>query len=236
MLVALFVFEIILTGLTVFTTCMVEHKFKTIEESLDMFTNHKAYTTQSRIAFVDSIVNRYNKYDAEAEVDIDSIIKSQLSKEYIGKFPYVSVKNIATKLKYVMWGCVVLELLVAIANGDGTTLRTVIMISTSIFLTISMEFYTIIRGLNEHGDNMIAEISNYVVNVYPLKKKKKVQIKGNKLIVLDAKGNSIEKKLTQEEREKIKQIGKETTASKIENEEEVILKVEDIVQLLETLS
>ncbi len=240
MLITLFVFEIILTIAIVFTTCMVEHKFKTIEESLEMFTNHKAYATETRIAFIETIVNRYRKCmdNVETEIDIDGIIKSQLSKEYIGKFPYVSVKNIATKLKYVMWGSVILELLIVIANKEGATLRTIIIISISAFLTISMEFYTIIRGLNEQSDNLIAEISNHVINVYPVKKKqnKKVQVKGNKLIVLDGKGNSTERKLTLEQREKIEQIGKSDISEQTENEEEITLNVEDIVKLLEILS
>lgn len=240
MLMALFIFEIVLTGLTIFTTCMVEHKFKTIEESLEMFTNHKAYATETRIAFIDSIVNNYKECvnNLEIEVDVDSIIKSHLSKEYIGKFPYVSVKNIATKLKYVMWGSVILEILIAIANREDTTTRIVIMISTSIFLTISMEFYTIIRGLNERCDNLIAEISNYVINVYPINERqnKKVQIKGNKLIVLDGKGNSTERKLSQEQKEKIEQMGKEKISETAKNEEEIILNVEDIMKLLEIFS
>lgn len=240
MLMALFIFEIILTGLIVFTTCMVEHKFKSIEESLEMFTNHKAYTTQARIAFIDSIVNRYKECidNVETEIDIDSIIRSHLAKEYIGKFPYVSVKNIATKLKYVMWGSIILEILIVIANGEGTTLRTVIMISTSAFLTISMEFYTIIRGLNEQCDNLIAEISNHVINVYPIKKKqnKRIEIKGNKLIVLDSKGNSTERKLSQEQKEKIEHIGQEKISEMAENEEEIILNADDIMKLLEIFS
>lgn len=246
MLIALFIFEVLLTGLTVFTTCMVEHKFKEIEQSLKMYTNNKAYATETRIAFIEGVVNRYKECmdDSDEGPDIDSIVKNHLSKEYIGKFPYVSVKNIATKVKRVMWGVIVLEILISIINGDGATLQTVIMASASTFLTISMEFYTIIRGLNEHSENLIAEVSDYVVNVYPLQKKKakhkdikEVQITGNKIITLDRKGNYTETKLTAEQKVRLKELERQKeeipSESNKEEQQKVTLSAQDIAELLE---
>lgn len=245
MLIALFMFEVILTCLTIFTTCMVENKFKYIEQSLNMYTNNKAYTTQTRVAFVEGVVNRYKACmeDSDEMPDIDSIVKNHLSKEYIGRFPYVSVKNIATKVKRVMWGVIMLEILIPIINGQGATLPTVIMASASAFLTISMEFYTIIRGLNERSENLIAEVSDYVVNIYPIQKKKakhkeikEIKIMGNKVITLDRKGNCTETKLTNEQKEKLKDLTKEKDEkiSKINEEkvQEPALSAQDIAQLL----
>lgn len=243
MLIVLFVFEILLTCLTIFTTCMVEHKFKYIEESLKMYTNNKAYTTETRIAFIEGIVNRYKECidDSDEGPDLDSIVKNHLSKEYIGKFPYVSVKNIATKVKRVMWGVIILEVLIAVVNGNGATLQNIIIASVSTFLTISMEFYTIIRALNERSENLIAEISDYVVNVYPIQKKKakrkeikEVKITNNKIITLDRRGNYTESKLTEAQKEKLKELEnqKEKMEMNVEGKKEVTLSAQDIAELL----
>lgn len=243
MLVALFIFEVLLTGVTIFTTCMVENKFKYIEKSLKMYTNNKAYATETRIAFIEKVVNHY-KACAEAAketTDIDSIVKSCLCKEYIGNFPYVSVKNIATKVKRIMWGIIMLEILIAIINGQGATLSTVIMASASAFLTISMEFYTIIRGLNERSENLIAEVSNYVMNIYPVQKKKmknrdirEIKILDNKVITLDKAGKRTETKLTSEQKEKLKDLTQEKheTVQEKEQKGETTLSAQDIAQLL----
>lgn len=248
MLIALFIFEFLLTVLTIFTTCMVENKFKYIEQSLKMYTNNRAYTTEARIAFVEGIVNRYKECieDSDEMPDIDSIVKNHLSKEYIGKFPYVSVKNIATKVKRVMWGIIILEILIPIINGQGPTLPTVIIASVSTFLTISMEFYTIIRGLNERSENLIAEVSDYVVNIYPVQKKKarhkeikEIKIMGNKVITLDRKGNCTETKLTSEQKEKLKELTMEKTEISSEAQKKKIqepaLSAQDIAELLDIL-
>lgn len=243
MLVALFIFEVLLTGLTIFTTCMVENKFKYIEKSLKMYTNNKAYATQARIAFIEKVVNRYKTCieGVEETPDIDSIVKNCLSKEYIGNFPYVSVKNIATKVKRVMWGIIMLEILIAVINGQGATLPTVVMASASAFLTISMEFYTIIRGLNERSENLIAEVSDYVINIYPAKKKKiknrdirEIKIVDNKVITLDKAGKRTETKLTSEQKEKLKDLTQEKQDAVQEKDKKVeaTLSAQDIAQLL----
>nr|WP_302599908.1 hypothetical protein [uncultured Cellulosilyticum sp.] len=243
MLITLFIFEILLMILTTFTTSMVEHKFKDIEQSLKMYTNNKAYTTETRIAFIEKVVNRYKACveGTEEMPDIDSIVKSCLAKEYIGKFPYVSVKNIATKVKRVMWGIILLEILIAIVNGQGATLSTVVITSASAFLTISMEFYTIIRGLNEHSENLIAEVSDYVINIYPVQKKRiqnkdirEIKIVDNKVITLDKAGKRTETKLTSEQKEKLKDLTqeKQKMGQEENKKEETTLSAQDIAQLL----
>ena len=39
MIIILLVFQIIIVGLTVFTTHMIEHKFKTIQKGLEIYTS-----------------------------------------------------------------------------------------------------------------------------------------------------------------------------------------------------
>ncbi len=246
MLIFLFMFEILLGMVTTFTTYMVENKFRYIEKSLKMYTNNKAYVTEECIAFIDCVVNRYKEYiDTFNETpDIDSIVKSHLAKEHIGRFSYVSVKNLATKVKYIMWGIIVLEILIPILNREGATFKTVIIVSISALLTISIDLYTIVRALDEHSEKLIVEISDYVVNVYPIQKEnikckeiKEMKIMGNKIIMLDRTGNRTETKLTSVQEEKLK-ILTEKNKEMVQKDgkiKETTISAQDIAQLLERL-
>ena len=170
MLIALFVFEIIIVGLTILTTRMIEHKFKMIEMSLAMYCNKRTYKTRANIDFIESILDIYHKLtlDTDEEPDLESAIKRKLQHEYIGKFSYISVKNVAIKAKHLMWAILSLEFMIAWINQEIYSGQMVILITMSLLLTITMAFYGIIRGIDEKGEALIDEIIHYVRNIYPL--------------------------------------------------------------------
>lgn len=178
MLIALFVFEIIIVGLTILTTCMIEHKFKMIEMSLAMYCNKRTYKTRANIDFVESILHIYHKLtlDTDEEPDLESAIRRKLQHEYIGKFPYISVKNVAIKAKYLMWAVLGLEFMIAWINQEIYSGQMVILITMSLLLTIIMAFYGIIRGIDEKGEALIDEIIHYVRNIYPLEQSHTISV------------------------------------------------------------
>lgn len=170
MLIALFIFEIIIVGLTIFTTHMVEHKFKLIRVSLSMYCNKRTYKTKANIDFIEAIMNAYQKLssDTDEEPDLESAIRRKLQHEYIGKFTYISVKNVAIKARHLMWAILGLEFLVAWINQEANNGEVLILITASLLLTLIMAFYGIIRGLNEKSEALIDEVIHYVRNIYPL--------------------------------------------------------------------
>lgn len=177
MLIALLVFEIILIGLTVFTTHMVEHKFTGIHNSLDMYCSKRAYKTKADINFIETIIMDYKRLciDTDEEPDLPSAVSLKLHKEYIGKFTYVSIKNIAIKAKHLMWGVFAAEILIAWTNQVVGDKQTIIITTTSLLLTMMMYFYGVIKGIEEKQETLIDEVTHYIKNVYPME-----QIKQNK--------------------------------------------------------
>ena len=170
MLIALFIFEIIIVGLTIFTTHMVEHKFQAIGASLSMYCNKRTYKTKANIDFIEAIMNTYQKLalDTDEEPDLESAIRRKLQHEYIGKFPYISVKNVAIKARHLMWAILGLEFIITWINQEANSGKTVILITASLLLTIIMAFYGIIRGIDEKSEALIDEVIHYVRNIYPL--------------------------------------------------------------------
>ena len=181
MLITLFAFEIILIGLTMFTTRMVEHKFSSIEASLGMYCNKRTYKTKADIRFIEMMIEEYKRLcsDTDEEPELASAISLKLHKEYIGRFSYMSVMNIANKTKYLMWGIFVAEVLIAWINQEASKGRVLVIIFSSLLLTVMMCFYSIVKGLNEKQETLIDEVIHYIRNVYPMeiRKQKKLEQK-----------------------------------------------------------
>lgn len=185
MLITLFILEIILIGIIVFTTQMVEHKFVSIRASLDRYCNKRTYKTKADIHFVEMMIAEYNRLcsDTDEEPDLSSAVSLKLHKEYIGRFSYVSVINTANKAKYLMWGIFVAEILITWLNKMANNGKSLIVIFASLLLSVIMCFYGIIKGLNERQETLIDEVTHYIRNVYPMevrKQKKAVEEKRNK--------------------------------------------------------
>ena len=176
MLIVLFVFEIIIMGLTILTTHMVEHKFKAIKISLAMYGNKRTYKTKANLDFIESILTMYRKIilDTNQEPDLESAIKRKLHQESIGKFGYISVKNIAIKARHLMWLIIGLEIAIAWMNQEIYSRQAILLMAGSLLVTIAMAFYGMIKGIGEKSEALIDEIIHYVRNVYPLEKKREM--------------------------------------------------------------
>lgn len=175
MLIALFIFELTLVGLTILTTHMVEHKLHTIQASLGMYCNKRTYKTKADIDFIESIITSYKKLvtDTDEEPDLESAIKRRLQYEYIGRFSYVSVKNIALKGKNLMWGVLAIEGLVVWMNQMQSYGQAVRFITASLLLTVIMVIYVMIKRIDEKSEALIDEVIHYIKNIYPLEKIRK---------------------------------------------------------------
>lgn len=170
MLIYLLLFEVILAALIILTVCMVEQKYKEISISLGLYKNNRAYKTQEKIAFIENIIEKYQvcKLQSEDQVDLESMIKSALGKEQIGKFTYIGVRSIALNGKHMMWAIIGLELLIVLLNKLGASLLVVSVMGGSILLTIFIEMFLIIRALDEKKEALITDVEDYVRNTYPI--------------------------------------------------------------------
>ncbi|ADZ82791.1 hypothetical protein [Cellulosilyticum lentocellum] len=178
MLIFLLIFEIAIILITILSHIMLEKKYKEIERSTHIYTNKRAYRTEESIAFIDDIIKRYQKFtDQENESpDVYSMIKSSLLKEYIGKFTFIGVNNVAHKSKYVMWGIIVLEMAIGYINNVTTSFEGVVVIISSILLAIGAEMYIIIKALEEKKEAIIVSVEDYILNAYPLHVNKEVKV------------------------------------------------------------
>ena len=178
MLIVLFIFDILLIILTVFTTHMVEHKFQAIQASLGAYCNKRTYKTKADIEFIETIISDYRRLcsDTDEEPDLPSAVSLKLHKEYIGKFTYVAVKNIAIKARHLMWGILVTEVLVTCINKTTQEGQSLLILLTSLLLTVMTCFYGIIKGIDEKQETLIDEVTHYVRNVYPLELKKQQNV------------------------------------------------------------
>lgn len=249
MLIVLFVFEVIIVALTVLTTHMVEHKLSSIRASLNMYYNKRTYKTKADIDFIEDITMSYKKLYKETgeEMDLESAIRRKLLHESIGRFAYLSVKNIAIKVKNLMWGVLIIEVLIAWMNHMAMDGQAVIVITASLLLTVITAIYSIIRGLEEKGEALVDEIMHYVKNIYPLEEKKKknsnLSVVGNTISLEEHKEKKGERKSTEQKGEdkkvekELTEILKETLLEEDlpihKNEEE--LSAVDIAKLLKSL-
>ena len=178
MLIFLLVFEVIIISITVLCHIMIEKKHKEIERGASIYTDKRAYRTQSSVAFMDHVLKRYQEYTIEeGDVpDLYSMIKANLLKENIGKFTFIGVNNVANKAKYIMWGIVALELVIALFNNTTTSLEGIFVITSSILLAIGIEIYTIVKALEEKREATIVLVEDYILNTYPLQMNKQMKL------------------------------------------------------------
>lgn len=224
MLIALLIFNIILIGLTIFTTEMVEHKFYRIYASLDAYYSKRTYKTHKDIEFIEAIINDYKRLlsDTDEEPELMSAINIRLHKEYIGRFSYIAVKNIAVKSKHLMWGIFLAEGLIAGINGTTNEAQTIMVLSASLLMTVMLYFFSIVKGLEEKQESLIDTVIHYIRNIYPLEVKKQ---EDEKKLMLDR--NHLE--ATEQDKN-----SKESLEKKIDNKvkEKNVLKAYDIAQML----
>lgn len=245
MLIMLLVFEIMLAILIIFTTSMVENKYKEIDNSLKLYGNNRAYKTAEKVDFISRVIERYKVCieDTDETPNIDSIVKNYFYKEYIGRFTYIGVKNVATKTYTVMWGGIFLEVIIALVNKVTTEYETIVIIVSSILLTMLIQVFSVVKGLEEKKESLLIAIDDYVLHTYPIKEKKKaeheevIKLK-SKLQQLENQINSKEKSESNEEEggthcEKINRQAKALEERKLnENTKKAELSAQDIEKFI----
>ncbi len=228
MLIALFIIEVMVATTIVFTTYMMCSKFKGIEISLGVYSSPRAYKTQSHVDFIEKVIKKYKECieNIGEETNIESIIKSTLYKEYIGKFPFAIVKNIALKATRVMWGIIFLEGIVALINNVVHEVPTILIITTSILLTIMIEMFKYIKSIEDQNDVVVMLVQDYVLNIYPVEVRKSLTNK--EIIRLRTRVNELERELKTEDAIE-SAINEYREKEKVSNDE---LSMQDIVKLI----
>lgn len=237
MIIILFVFQIIIVGLTVFTTHMIEHKFKTIQIGLEMYYSKRAYRTKANIEFIERIVNEYNRLrsDTDEEPDLPSAINIKLHKECIGRFSYDDIKNIALKTRHMMWGIVGIQCLIAWINQGFNERYTLGIIFGSVLVTIIMCLYGIVKGVTEKEEMLIDEITHYIKNVYPVEEVKRQNKEAISKKMYKEKARKKEENNVDNISKDSEKIGEIHEESLKESLKESRLNANDIAQLLKSL-
>lgn len=172
--------DIVLAGVAVFTTKMVDNRFKIIRKSLDQLSSKRTYKTESQLGFIESIITTYNRIKAQTnrEPDLEMAIRRQLNHESIGAFNYVTINRIATNIKFVSWGLTALQLILCIFHDHS--LNGLLMFIAGLLVTVGITLFTVIAGLNDKADALTDDIIYYVSSVYPFegdKNKAKAKVK-----------------------------------------------------------
>jgi uncharacterized protein YlxW (UPF0749 family) len=191
--------EIILAALIILTHYMIISKFKSIELSLSKYGNSRVYKVQAHIAFIEKVINKYKEctQNLEDPGELENIIRTILYREYIGRFPFLAIKNIATKTTQIMWGIIVLETLTAFINKTADQPSTIVIITASMLMTMAVQMFKFIKGIEEEGEMTMMIVQDYVRHIYPLEAQKKLTNK--EIIQLKTKVNELEKEIKAEE-------------------------------------
>ena len=154
---------------------MIEKRYKDIESSMTILNDARAYRTQEKISFIKDIVSRYRSYlllkDSHIKgknIDLNTMIQNDLLKSKIGKFTFIGVYNIATKIKIVMRYSIVLEILILYVNSQLKSYQAVIILTIGIGLAILTEGIVIIKALDKKQDELILNITEYILYKYPM--------------------------------------------------------------------
>lgn len=247
MLIFLLLFEIGIIFIIVLSHVMLEKKYREVEKSIQIYTSKRAYRTKQSIAFIDDIIKRHVEFvEQKNELpDLYSMIKSSLLREYIGKFTFIGVNNIAHKGKYIMWGIIVLEMTIGCINNVAISLEGIVVIISSILLAIGVETFVIIKALEEKKEATIVLVEDYILNAYPLEANKQTKTNNAKeqkfleegqakqLILLTETQNKISYSVVPENKKNNKR-EKEVSSGKSNLKEG--LKEEDIIRFITNLN
>lgn len=170
-----------------FATTMLQNHFSKIEKSIEIYHNPKAYKTESEIAFIRDLTEKYQKACETGEseyIDVEAMIQVAFYKKKVGKFSYQSVQNVAIKSKLLMWGIacaqIVLEIL---STKPGQSIPHFIFIVMSTVLCIMITLLSIFKGVNEEKEQLFIKIQDYIRNTYPTELKWKEKQKDVKALL-----------------------------------------------------
>lgn len=154
-----------------FTTTMLQNHFNKIQRSMQIYLNSKAYKTESDIAFIRDLIDKYQKaYKAQngTNIDVEAMIQVAFYEKKIGKFPYAIVQNINIKSKLVMWGILFVQISFEIlSRTPGQSIPNFIFIVSSTILCVIITFLGILKSVNEKREQLFVQIQDYITNTYP---------------------------------------------------------------------
>lgn len=173
MFIGLCIFQMILGILVVFTHYMLLHQFQFIEESLERYTNPKAYRTEKLIGVIDTIIKRYAEEVTLKREDknLQPIIRTSLYTQKIGKFTYIGVKNIALKGRWLMGSTLIIQTIFMYLGEQMKSPFALGLLAFNSILLIGAEVIKCIKGIEAREELLIVVIQDYVLNVYPIKRK-----------------------------------------------------------------
>jgi len=240
MIYIVLVVEVLLSVSILLTMHMIEYRYKSIQLSLKLYGSKRKYKTQTDIEWLDLLIKEYETNPME-ERDLSYIIYHALQNSSIGKFPYVTVMNVASQGTLLMWGILVIGSMVVIINKSIVIDTIMISIAAgAIGLTIFMTLYTIIKALAQKEKSMIGEVIHYVKVTYPeiTQKEEQKQILAKQVEEEKRRELAFEAEQTAEEEEKkegsskIIQMPREEKTLSTNKKESATLKAEDIAKLI----
>lgn len=154
-----------------FATTMLQNHFSKIEKSIEIYHNPKAYKTESEIAFIRDLTEKYQKayQTGESEyIDVEAMIQVAFYEKKVGKFSYHTVQNIAVKSKLIMWAVLCIQIVLEILSmNPGQSIPHFIFIVMSTVLCILITLIGIFKGVIEEKEQLFIKIQDYIRNTYP---------------------------------------------------------------------
>ena len=170
MLIFLLIFQTIVLCMCVLCNKMIQKKYIDIQNSIKILNNPRAYRTLDKVYFIRNIIDRYQSYrETHSEnVDLKEIIKGDLIKSEIGKFTFISVYNIATRIKIIMRYSVLIEIIIICVNDRFNSMIDIIILSVGITLSVLLEIVVIVQALDKKQESVILIVEEYVLYKYQI--------------------------------------------------------------------
>ncbi len=204
---------------------MFRNNLKKISRSIDIYLDPKAYKPKSEVKLISVLLDKYNEYEHKELVDVDSLIESCFYNNKIGKFKVLSIENLASKGKGLLWlSIIAMVVLESLTVGLGASNWNSLFIIISAGLGITLGFYEIYSDVGMGKKELFLKIKNHLNNEYPqfkINQKEKEEIS-----FLLTKIEQLETKIRKNETVKLQK-----KEAKKKQEEE--LQEEDIAQILE---
>ncbi len=190
MLIFLLTFQTIVLCICILSHKMIEKRYKDIEESIIILNDSKAYRTEDKVCFIRDIIDRYRSYEnigndsmQGKNVELKNMIQVDLLNSKIGKFDFIGVYNIATKIKILMRYSVLIEVLILYVNSELQSEKGIIVLIMGIGLAILTEIIVIIKALESRQESLILTIEEYILYKYKieLNSKEKVRAKNKNI-------------------------------------------------------
>lgn len=230
MIIIFFVLVVGIFSAIFLATIMFANHLRNISRSINIFLDPKAYKPENEIAFISSLVDKYQKYENELLMNqgIDALVSDCFYKEKVGIFKLSTIETIASRGKRLLWPLMIMMLVFeGITNGLGQSMINSALIISSGVLGLLLIFFQLSKNLDWEKQRLLTEIKSYLYHTYPyLKSKKKKEKQVSSLMSkIDLLENQIED---------LEQISQAYEATNIpEQDNNLELGEQDIIQLIE---